>query len=90
MVCVDTSFIVALERRKQTAIEKMKQLEEEEVYTAAISAVELYAGAYDSKERTRALKEAKNLLDRFAILNLDYESGKIWGELAHNLPNQTR
>ena len=91
MVCADTSFIIALERRELAAIEKMKQLEEEGevVYTTAVSVAELYSGAYGSKDKTNALKGAKNLLEMFAVLNLDYESGKMWGELAQSAKSYT-
>ena len=86
MVCADTSFIIALERRQQTAIEKMRQLEAsgEVICTTSVSVAELYLGAYGSRDRMKALRDAKNLLEMFAILNLDYESGRIWGELAQS------
>lgn len=91
MVCADTSFIIALERREQAAIEKIKQLEEEGevVYTTAVSVAELYSGAYGSKDKTKAVKDAKSLLEMFAVLNLDYESGKMWGELAQSTKSNT-
>lgn len=87
MVCVDTNFLVALERRDKSAIEKMQELQDssEVVHTTAITVAEYYRGVYASRDKARALKDAKGLLDRFAILHLDYESGKIWGELAQSL-----
>jgi len=48
----------------------------------AVSVAECYRGAYGSKDRTKALREVKELLDLFAILNLDHDSGRKWGELA--------
>jgi tRNA(fMet)-specific endonuclease VapC len=91
MVCVDTSFIVALERREPSALQKMQELEDkdEAVYTTSVTVAELYRGAYGSKDRTRTLKDAKSLLDLFAILSLDYESGKVWGELVHSMKSDT-
>lgn len=91
MVCADTSFIIALERREQAAIERMKQLEEESetVYTTTISVAELYLGAYSSKDKAKALKDAKSLLEMFAVLNLDYESAKMWAELAQATKSNT-
>lgn len=91
MVCVDTSFLVALERHEIGALEKMQELERggEVVHITAITVAEYYRGAYGSKDKTKALKDAKGLLDRFVILNLDYESGRIWGELAQLLKSDT-
>lgn len=87
MVCADTSFLVALERGERGALEKMRELEArgEVVSVTAVTVAEYYHGAYGSKDRMRALRDAKGLLDRFAVLDLDYESGKIWGELAHTM-----
>ncbi|MDE1862690.1 MAG: type II toxin-antitoxin system VapC family toxin [Thaumarchaeota archaeon] len=42
-------------------------------------------GAYASRERASALREVKGLLDRFVILDLDYDSGRIWGQLARSM-----
>lgn len=54
-----------------------------------MSVAELYLGAYSSMDRTKALKDAKSLLDMFAVLSLDYESGRIWGELAQSMKSST-
>ncbi|MDE1728770.1 MAG: type II toxin-antitoxin system VapC family toxin [Thaumarchaeota archaeon] len=91
MVCAETSFIIALERRENGAIEKMRELEEsgETVYITAITVAEIYHGAYTSKDRTRALKDSEELLNRFVVLNLDYESGRIWGQLATSMKSNT-
>ncbi|NHI03648.1 hypothetical protein DYY67_2284 [Candidatus Nitrosotalea sp. TS] len=91
MVCAETSFIIALERREHSAIEKMRELEEsgETVYITAITVAEIYHGAYTSKDRTRALKDSEELLNRFAVLNLDYESSRIWGQLATSMKSNT-
>jgi tRNA(fMet)-specific endonuclease VapC len=91
MVCVDTNFLVAIERSDKNALEKMQELVDggDVVYVTTVTIAEFYRGAYGSKDRTKALNDAKGLLDRFAILNLDYESGKIWGELAQSLKSVT-
>lgn len=69
MVCVDTSFIVSLERREKTAIEKIREFgaEGDLLYTTAVTVAEMYRGAYGSREKSAALKEVKGILDRFAI-----------------------
>ncbi len=91
MVCADTTFVVALERREPAALQKMQDLVDngEVIYTTSVTVAELYRGAYSSKDRRKALKDAERLLDLFATLNLDYESGRIWGDLAHALKSDT-
>ena len=91
MVCVDTSFIIAIERQDHAALEKLQKLADsgEVLYTTAISVAECYRGAYGSKDKTDALREVKELLDLFAILNLDQDSGRIWGELAESTKSYT-
>jgi tRNA(fMet)-specific endonuclease VapC len=91
LVCADTSFVIALERREKAALQKMQELDDksEIVYTTYVTVAELYHGVYCSKDRVKASKDAKNLLGLFAILNLDYESGRIWGELAHSMKSDT-
>ena len=91
MVCTDTSFVVALERREPSALQKMQGLmdEGEVVYTTSVTVAELYRGAYSSKDKVKALKDAEGLLGFFATLNLDYDSGRIWGDLANTLKSDT-
>lgn len=91
MVCADTSFVIALERRDKDAIQKIQELEAkgEVIHTTSITVAELYRGAFGSKDREKALKDAQNLLGFFANLSLDYESGRIWGELVHSMKSDT-
>jgi tRNA(fMet)-specific endonuclease VapC len=91
LVCADTSFLIALERNDTDALTKMQELEKngELVHTTAITVAEYFRGAYGSKNKAKALKDAKELLDRFSILDLDYESGRIWGELSFSLKSGT-
>ena len=87
MVCVDTSFLVALERRDNGALEKLRELADrgDVVFITAISVAECYRGAYGSRDRAKALRDVKELLELFAVLNLDYDSGRTWGELAESM-----
>lgn len=87
MVCADTSFIISLERRETAALEKIRQLEMsgDLLCTTAITAAELYRGAYGSREKAGALQEINGLLERFVILDLDRNSALFWGQLAHSM-----
>ena len=84
MVCADTSFLVALERRDVKALEKLDKLGDrgETVFVTTITVAEFYRGAYGSKHRDPALAEARSLLGLFAVLDLDHDSGRLWGELS--------
>lgn len=84
MVCADTSFLVALERREAGALEKVRELDDrgEAVFITAVSVAEFFRGAYGAKDRDRALREARGLLGLFVVLDLDFEAGRLWGELS--------
>lgn len=84
MVCADTSFLVALERRDAKALEKLAEFGErgEIVFVTAVTVAEFYRGAYGSKHRDTALVEARSLLGLFGVLSLDHDSGRLWGELS--------
>lgn len=88
MVCADSDFIVDLDRGRPAAIAKLDELEQrgEPVYTTAINVAELYHGAHSSQKNIdRAVGRIEKILGRFSILNLDYDSAKLWGELTGRL-----
>jgi len=91
MACIDANFLVGLDRRDGAALAKMQELEEkgDTVYITAVTAAEFFRGAYGSKNRMKALDDARNMIKRFSILDLDYESARIWGELSYNLKSDT-
>lgn len=91
MVCVDTDFMVDLDRGRPKAFDKLQQLEAagEAVFITAITVAELYNGAHRSKNREQALADVSDALSRFQVLGLDYESAKIWGELASQLKSNS-
>ncbi|MFN3654032.1 MAG: type II toxin-antitoxin system VapC family toxin [Candidatus Nitrosotenuis sp.] len=91
LVCADTNFLIALERNEADALAKLKELEKsgEMVYITSVNVAEYFGGAYGAKNKIKALKDAKEMLDRFSILNLDYESARIWGELSSSLKSGT-
>ena len=86
MVCVDTDFIAGLDRRNDKAIARLETLGagHEPIYTTTVSVAELYHGAYKTNDPSRLVR-VKNLLSRFHVLDLDYGSATIWGELAEKL-----
>jgi tRNA(fMet)-specific endonuclease VapC len=83
MVCADTDFIIDLGRANQKAFEKLKEIgaRGEKVFTIVITVAELYHGAHLARDRVQALDQIRNDLSKFSVLNLDYESAALWGEL---------
>ena len=87
MVCADTSFLVDIERQNDEALKKLRELADrgEVIFMTSVSVAECYRGAYGSRDGAKALKDTKELLELFAVLSLDYESAKTWGELSESM-----
>ena len=87
MVCADTSFLVDIERQNDEALKKLRELADrgEVIFITSVSVAECYRGAYGSRDGAKALKDTKELLELFAVLSLDYESAKTWGELSESM-----
>ncbi len=87
MVCLDTDFIAELDRGKTDALAKLDELElaNETIYTTSINVAELFHGAYSAHDSKRAVADITTILDKFHILNLDYDSSMVWGALAEKL-----
>jgi tRNA(fMet)-specific endonuclease VapC len=87
MVCLDTDFIAELDRGKTDALAKLDELElaNETIYTTSINAAELFHGAYAAHDSKRAVTDIITILDKFHILNLDYDSARMWGTLVVRL-----
>ena len=90
MVCVDTDFLIDLDRQNKDALSKMKEFESEGelVCTTVINAAEYYAGAFRSKGKN-ALEHAQSYLNDFALLVLDEQSAFLWGKLYNELKSNS-
>ncbi len=85
--CADTDFLIDLKDQDEKAVAKVEDLESrgETLSTTAINVAEFYYGVYRSNNKERSLIEANKLLEQFAILDLDFEAARLYGELAGNL-----
>lgn len=87
LVCVDTSFLIALLRRDASAEAKLESFlqDGETIATTPICACELFAGAYRSKKRDFEIKRVKEFLSRMELLEFSTQAcerfGRIRGEL---------
>lgn len=85
--CADTDFLIDLKDQKEKAIAKVEDLESrgETLSTTAINVAEFYFGVYRSNDKESALIEADKLFEPFSILDLDFGSARLYGELAGSL-----
>jgi len=87
MVCLDTDFMIGLERGVSQAFAKLESLvsEEEPIFITAVTVAELYHGAYRAKNSEQAVANVHESLLKFNVLDLDARSARLWGELSYRL-----
>lgn len=83
MVCLDTSFIIALLRRDERALAKLEEYTatQTRLTTTPITACELFKGAYKSNKREKELQKAKKTLSFLEVLNFSIEASERYGRL---------
>jgi len=83
MPVADTSFLIDIMRRDAAALRLFEEYERQGIAlsTTAITAMELYKGAYLSKNR-RNVEKAERILDLFTLLPLDENVYQAFGRVA--------
>ena len=83
MVCLDTSFIIALLRRDERALAKLEEYTatQTRLTTTPITACELFKGAYKSKKREEELQKVKKTLSFLEVLHFSIEASERYGRL---------
>lgn len=86
MPVADTSFLIDIMRRDAAALMVFEEYEQQGIAlsTTAITAMELYKGAYVSKNR-RNVEKAERILDLFTLLPLDENVYQAFGRVAAGL-----
>jgi tRNA(fMet)-specific endonuclease VapC len=86
MPVADTSFLVDLMRRDSGALMRYSEYEEQGIAltTTAITAMELYKGAYVSGNR-KNLNKVRTILELFTLLPVDETIYEAFGRLAAGL-----
>ena len=86
MPLADTSFLIDLVRRDRGALNRYATFEEKGIAlsTTAITAMELYKGAYISGNRNNLVK-VRTLLELFTILPIDETIFEVFGRIAAGL-----
>ena len=87
MPVLDSSFIIDLIRKKEEALQKLSELEDEysSISTTEINILELYRGAYLSTKVNNNLEQVKEILKGFHILELDESVYEVYASLSANL-----
>lgn len=87
MVCVDTTFLIALVRREPEAEARLQsyQQEEERITTTPICACELFAGAYRSRKKVLEIKKVRGLLSRMELLEFSVRACERFGKIREQL-----
>lgn len=86
MVCLDTDFLIGLDRRQQQAISKINGIiqKDELVFTTIVNVAEYYAGAFKSGDKN-AIEMAKQYIKDFSVLLLDEQSALVWSKLYNEM-----
>ena len=87
MVCLETDFLIALIRKDEKAIAKLRELVEkgERLTTTPINASELFKGAYKSKNVDENLKIVRGILGRLTLLEFNITASDIYGQISAEL-----
>jgi tRNA(fMet)-specific endonuclease VapC len=87
MVCLDTSFIIALLRRDPKAERKLEEYVASgtKLSTTPITACELFKGAYRSKRRDIEVRKIRRILTYVEILNFTIATCERYGKLVNDL-----
>ncbi|MFZ0513307.1 MAG: type II toxin-antitoxin system VapC family toxin [Candidatus Nitrosopolaris sp.] len=81
MACLDTNFIIDLIRNDSDALEKLRSLSGEPICTTAISAAELYRGAWKSNDRERETTKIRKILGNMRVISFDDSCAAVYAEL---------
>jgi len=83
MVCLDTSFIIALMRGDQSALAKLGEYtaSDTRLTTTPITACELFKGAYKSVRRENELQKVKKMLSFLEMLDFSVDASVCYGRL---------
>ena len=88
MVCLDTSFLIALLRRDYLAEKKLAGYVSDEVKlsTTFINVCELFKGAYRSKRGAVEVEKVKGVLSYLEVLDFSIDACERFGKLVSELP----
>lgn len=87
-ICLDTDFLINSIKKDQKTQAKLDELEERgftSLSTTVINAIELYIGAYRSKNKEQEIAKVASMIDRLHLLTLNHKSSQLVGEINYEL-----
>ena len=86
-VCLDTDFLVALLRIREEAAKKAEEYDSigAEISTTSMNALEIYLGAFRSRQAEKNVRQADDLLNSIRVLELNVESSRRSSEILSEL-----
>lgn len=87
MPCLDTDFLIALLRKDESALEKLRDLADraEVLSTTPINACELFKGARLSLRPPPKVRKVTELLAKLRLLDVPIEACEIFGRTSSEL-----
>jgi tRNA(fMet)-specific endonuclease VapC len=87
MKILDTDILVSILRGKKDAEDILDYLNGEDIAISAITAFELYYGAFKSERMSENIREVDGLLSSYPIINFDKNASKEAGKIYTKLEN---
>lgn len=81
MYCLDSSIVIEIFHGNEIVKSKLGKIEESEIFITAITACEIYKGAFLSKNPEKDIFIVNNFLRSVNILDLDVYSGEVYGKV---------
>lgn len=90
MVCLDTSFIIALIRRDPRAEKKLQEITEADLRLTItpITMCELFEGAYKASRKTEEIRKVRSLAQRIEMLEFSLSVCERYGRLIRELDSK--
>ncbi|MFW6128549.1 MAG: type II toxin-antitoxin system VapC family toxin [Halobacteriota archaeon] len=81
MVCLETDFLIAVMRKDEKAMQKLKEMVDrgENLATTPINASELFKGVYLFENINENLKKVRGILGRMDLLSFNLVACDIYG-----------
>jgi tRNA(fMet)-specific endonuclease VapC len=90
MLVLDTSFIIDAMRGKKEALRLLGDLEKEDdlLCTTSMNALELFRGAYLSRNRDEKIAKVRRILEQLLVLPITEETYDVYGAISASLSSE--
>jgi tRNA(fMet)-specific endonuclease VapC len=90
MLVLDTSFIIDAMRGNKEALRLLGDLEKEDdlLCTTSMNALELFRGAYLSRNRDEKIAKVRRILEQLLVLPITEETYDVYGAISASLSSE--